>query len=118
MRQVAPGLPRQGLYDGVDAGTGAVDVIDDQQGMLVGEIFKQVLQAMNANSVSFVDHLRVVRQAGVGSANRDVIGFDTEIIESFLYRNSDRTTTAPEPDQEIRLESCLTDVYGELKRVE
>ena len=86
--------------------------------MLAAKIFEQVLQSMNTNPVCLIDHLRVVRQARVGSANRNVIRLDAEIIEALLHGDAHCASTSPEPDQKVRLEISLKNIGSELKRVE
>ncbi len=70
---------------------------------------------MNTNPVCLIDHLRVVRQARIGSANRDVVRLDAEVIEALLNGDAHRASASPEPDQKVRLETSLANISSELK---
>ncbi len=102
---------------GGNTGARAVDVIDDQHGVMGAQVFKQVLHAMYADGLSLADHLRVARGTRVRCANRNMVGFDAEMLEALLYGDTDSTAATPQADKKIGLESCLIDIRGELKRV-
>jgi hypothetical protein len=46
-----------------------------------------------------------------------VVGFRPEVIKAFLYGDTDRAATAPEPNKEIRLESRLENIGCQLERI-
>ena len=81
------------------------------------QVFEQVLQPVDTNTVGSVDHLRVAWGARVGRPNGNVVGFDAKMLEALLHRNADGAAAAPQADQEVRPESGFDDIGGELKRI-
>jgi len=82
------------------------------------QVFQQILQAMHANGIGLAHHLRITACARVRGSNSNVVGFRPEVIKAFLYRDTDRAATAPEPNKKIRLEARLENIGCQLERIQ
>ena len=81
------------------------------------QVFQQVLEAVNPNTLVSGDHALIAVRTRVRGPDCDVIGLYPEVLEAFLNRDSDGASAAPEADQEIRSEVGMVNGGGKLERV-
>ena len=110
LRQVAPRFSRKLINNRLDAGARAVDIVDDQQGVMRTQVLKQVLQTVNENRLGLADPFVITRCPALGCPNRDVISFDTKKVEAFLHCDPNSAATAPKSDKEIGMKARFGDV--------
>ena len=103
----------QAVDDRAHIATGAIHIVDDEKRVVSIQVFEQVLQAVCAHPASLLEFQQVIIAASIRSTHRDVIGFDTEILQTLLYVNPDRGPTAPYPDDKIGAKSAAINLHRE-----